>query len=95
MEMPMWPVLIIETRAYAIGKTIFEAQNQAAVLGSSMIDSLQQLNDLTGHVGQTPLAFSICTEGPHIEFGYNMLRRRIMCADTYYMNIFRACYGTL
>ena len=69
-----FPILVIEGKAYATGKTVFETQNQAAVFGGCMVNLRQQLNDLFEGVfsnlrgGKTYLAFSICTEGPQIEF---------------------------
>lgn len=71
---------MIEGKAYATGKTVFEAENQAAVSGSCMINLQRQLSGLFKAVfpsseriinpegGKTPLAFSICTQGPIIEF---------------------------
>lgn len=81
-----FPILVIEGKAYATGKTVFEAQNQAAVSGCCMVNLQQQLTDLFEGVfsnprgGKTPLAFSICTEGPHIEFWVHYTCRRTMCA---------------
>lgn len=75
-----FPILVIEGKAYATGKTVFEAENQAAVSGSCMINLQRQLSGLFKAVfpsseriinpegGKTPLAFSICTQGPIIEF---------------------------
>ncbi len=95
-----FPLLVIEGKAYATGKTVFEAQNQAAVSGGCMVNLRQQLNDLFGGVfsnlrgKKTPLAFSICTEGPQIEFWvhYALLEDNVR---SHYMNIFRTCYGSL
>lgn len=95
-----FPVLVIEGKAYATGKTVFEAQNQSAVSGSSMINLQQQLLDLFKGVFprtrrvKRPLAFSICTEGPHIEFWvhYDSSDSNVR---KHYMNILRTCYGSL
>ena len=95
-----FPVLVIEGKAYATGKTAFEAQNQAAVSGSCMVNLQQQLTDLFEGVfstlggGMTHLAFSICTEGPQIEFWvhYTLTEDNVR---SHYMNIFRTCYGSL
>lgn len=74
-----FPILVIEGKAYATGKTIFEAENQAAVSGSCMVNLQRQLTDLFTTVfpnpesrpdsegKKTPLAFPICTWGPIIE----------------------------
>ena len=65
-----------------------------------MVNLRQQLIDLFESVfsnpkgGKTPLAFSICTEGPQIEFWvhYILLEDNVR---SHYMNIFRTCYGSL
>ena len=95
-----FPILVIEGKAYATGKTAFEAQNQAVVTGSCMVNLQHQLTDLFESVfsnlkgEKTPLAFSICTEGPQIEFWvhYTLLEDNVR---SHYMNIFRTCYGSL
>ena len=95
-----FPILVIEGKAYATGKTVFEAQNQAAVSGGCMVNLRQQLTDLFEGVfsnlrgRKTPLAFSICTEGPQIEFWvhYALSEDNVR---SHYMNIFRTCYGSL
>lgn len=95
-----FPILVIEGKAYATGKTVFEAQNQAAVSGGCMVNLRQQLTDLFEGVftnlrgRKTHLAFSICTEGPQIEFWvhYALPEDNVR---SHYMNIFRTCYGSL
>ena len=96
-----FPLLVIEGKAYATGKTAFEAQNQAAIPGSSMVNLQQRFINLSTSIfpnvprkKSTPLAFSICSEGPQIEFWvhYAVLRDNVRC---HYMNIFRTCYGSL
>lgn len=95
-----FPILVIEGKAYATGKTVFEAQNQAAVSGGCMVNLRQQLTDLFEGVfpnlrgRKTHLAFSICTEGPQIEFWvhYALSEDNVR---SHYMNIFRTCYGSL
>ncbi|MCJ1258921.1 hypothetical protein MMC24_006755 [Lignoscripta atroalba] len=95
-----FPILVIEGKAYATGKTVFEAQNQAAVSGACMVNLRQQLTDLfegafsNPRGGKTHLAFSICTEGPQIEFWvhYALSEDNVR---SHYMNIFRTCYGSL
>ena len=65
---------MIEGKAYATGKTVFEAQNQAVISAGCMVNFRQQSTDVTEgvfsdlEVGKIPLAFSIGTEGPQIEF---------------------------
>jgi len=95
-----FPILAIEGKAYATGKTVFEAQNQAAVSGGCMVNLQQQLTNLFEGVfsnlrgRKTHLAFSICTEGPQIEFWvhYALSEDNVR---SHYMNIFRTCYGSL
>ncbi|KAL8792750.1 MAG: hypothetical protein Q9195_004637 [Heterodermia aff. obscurata] len=95
-----FPVLVIEGKAYATRETIFEAQNQAAVSGACMVNLRQQLNDISHEIsnkykdGKTRLAFSICTEGPQIEFWvhYALSEDGMRC---HYMNVFRTCHGSL
>ncbi|MCJ1405871.1 hypothetical protein MMC11_009101 [Xylographa trunciseda] len=95
-----FPILVIEGKAYATGKTVYEAQNQAAVSGACMINLQQQLTDLFEGVffnlrgRKIHLAFSICTEGPQIEFWvhYALSEDNVR---SHYMNIFRTCYASL
>lgn len=62
----LWfPSLVIEGETYATGKSLYEAQNQAAVSGSMMLVIQQQLSARVGcHSSGSPLAFFVCTEGP-------------------------------
>ena len=95
-----FPILVIEGKSYATGKTVFEAQNQAAVSGSCMVNLQQQFTDVFENAfpnskeEKTHLAFSICTEGPHIEFWvhYALTEDRVR---VHYMNIFKTCHGSL
>lgn len=95
-----FPMLVIEGKAYATGKAVFEAQNQAAVSGACMVNLRQQLIDLFEGVfptpggRKTPLAFSICTEGPHIEFWVHYALSEDS-VRSHYMNIFRTCHASL
>lgn len=101
-----FPLLVIEGKAYATGKTVFEAENQAAVSGSCMVNLQQQLTDLFQGVfpnsegspnlkgRKTPLAFSICTQGPVIEFWvHHFVLEENICM--HYMNLLNICYGSL
>lgn len=96
-----FPILVIEGKAYATGKTVFEAQNQAAVSGGCMVNLRQQLTDLFegvfsnfGGRERLQFAFSICTEGPQIEFWVHYALSEDS-VRSHYMNIFRTCYGSL
>ena len=63
-----FPFLPVEGKSYATGRTIYEAQNQAAVSGACSLKILHDLDDLVRKSdpacskGQ-PIVFSICTEG--------------------------------
>ena len=95
-----FPILVIEGKAYATEKSVFKAQNQAAVSRCCMVNLRQQLTDLFEGVfpnlggRKTHFAFSICTEGPQIEFWvhYALTEDNVR---SHYMNIFRTCYGSL
>ena len=96
-----FPTMVIEGKSYATGKPVFEAQNQAAVSGSCMIKLQQDLADLAGCTSsessspqKAPLAFSICTEGPHMELWvhYTTSEERTY---TYNMNILRTCHASI
>lgn len=72
----LFPFLIVEGKSYATGKTVFEAQNQAAVAGACALKILHDLADLADRADANsgsragvdhPLVFSICTEGPSHE----------------------------
>ncbi|KAL8979860.1 MAG: hypothetical protein Q9205_004905 [Flavoplaca limonia] len=95
-----FPILVIEGKSYSTGRTLFEAENQAAVSGSSMLNLQRQLTKLHDSVNpvsgekKPPLAFSVCTQGPilelwvhHLELEDNITR--------YHMNITAACHGSL
>ena len=63
-----FPSLNVEGKSYATGKSLYEAQNQAAVSGSMMLVIQHQLSELVvSHSPDSPLAFSICSEGPVME----------------------------
>ena len=67
-----FPLLGVEGKAYGTGKSMFEAENQAAVSGTYMLIIQRELAKLTerrspgSHQPKEPLAFSICHEGPDI-----------------------------
>jgi hypothetical protein len=91
--------MVVEGKAYATGRPIFEAQNQAAVYGSCMAKLQQTLADLTkeashgSYKSTAPLAFSICTEGPHIELWVHYI---VLFKDVweYHMNILKTCHAS-
>ena len=63
-----FPSLVVEGKSYATGKSLYEAQNQAAVSGSIMLIIQHRLSELAENKPlHSPLAFSVCSEGPVIE----------------------------
>ncbi|KAL8917752.1 MAG: hypothetical protein Q9172_005701 [Xanthocarpia lactea] len=100
-----FPILVIEGKAYATGKTLFEAENQAAVSGSSMLNVQRQLASLTDGIvdlshtdestnRKSPLAFSLCTQGPVLELWVHHV---VLKGNTtrYHMNLMAACHASL
>ena len=95
-----FPIQTFEGKAYATGRPVFEAENQAAVSGACMVNLQQQLTDLYESVfpdskeSQTPFAFSVCTEGPVIQFWvhYFLIEEGIRM---HYMNLLSICNGSL
>lgn len=77
-----FPTLVVEGKAYSTGKTLYEAQNQAAVSGSMMLVMQHQLYELAGsETSDFPLAFSICSQGPVLELWlhYNIFKGSARC----------------
>ncbi|KAL8765002.1 MAG: hypothetical protein Q9209_007772 [Squamulea sp. 1 TL-2023] len=95
-----FPILVIEGKAYTTGKTLFEAENQAAVSGSSMLNLQRQLASLhdsvkpTSQQRESPLAFSVCTQGPILELWVHHLETTDNITK-YHMNIIATCHGSL
>jgi hypothetical protein len=92
--------LVVEGKSYSTGKPVFEAPNQAAVSGSCMTNLQHMLTDLTKRASpgtyhsKAPLAFSICTEGPHMELWvhYTTLTEGVRM---YNMNILKTCHASI
>ena len=91
-----FPPMVIEGKAYATGKPMFEAQNQAAVSGSCIINLQHKLAELTeltspgSYRGKDPLAFSICTEGTIMQLWVHY-SRLVDDVRIYNMNALRIC----
>lgn len=92
-----FPLMVVEGKSYTTGRTIFEAQNQAAVSGSCMTNMQHKLADLVHRTPSVPsyqdgdpLAFSICTEGPTLEVWVHYTTNRDG-VRFYHMNILRGC----
>ena len=96
-----FPSLVVEGKSYATGKTIYEAENQAAASGSCMLVVQHQLDDLTrrrsprpeSHQSKEPLAFSICSEGP-IMLLYVHYTTSVQGARFYNMHLLEVCHAT-
>lgn len=95
-----FPVLVVEGKSYSTGKFVFEAQNQAAVSGSCMMKMQHQLASLFdpfasgSHEKKGPLAFSICTEGPHMEL-WAHYTTSVSGRRNYNMNLLQTCHALL
>ena len=95
-----FPPVVVEGKGYGTGKTMFEAENQAAVSGSCMLLVQRQLAELTeerspgSHRHKEPLAFSICHEGPDITLWvhYNTWFGGV---PYYNMHLLAQCHTTL
>ena len=95
-----FPHMVVEGKSYSTGKPVFQAQNQAAISGSCMTNLQHMLADLTeraspgSYHSKAPLAFSICTEGPHMELWvhYTTLTEGVR---KYNMNILKTCHASL
>lgn len=95
-----FPPLVVEGKSYSAGKTIFEAQNQAAVSGpcmtnlQHMLSELAQLNCVQPLPSRKePLAFSICSEGPILQLWvhYTTLVDKVRIHN---MNILKICHAS-
>lgn len=98
-----FPFLMVEAKSSATGGNLYQAQNQAAVSGSSALQIFRNLSDLqdiqdsyrrNGPAGYDDsgltdlnLAFSITTEGPTHELWLHLRR---FCDDEFYM----VCMGS-
>ena len=98
--LPMcFPPMVVEGKSYSTGKTVFEAQNQAAVSGAYMTDMQHNVAKFTestchgSHQSKEPLAFSICTEGPMVQLWvhYTTLMDNVRM---YHMNILKICHAS-
>lgn len=95
-----FPMLVVEGKSYSTGRCVFEAQNQAAVAGSCMMNIQRQLAKLTESVApgsdqkKEPLAFSLCTEGPHMELWVHYTTS-VDGTCKYNMSILQTCHASL
>ena len=95
-----FPSMVVEGKSYSTGRTIFEAQNQAAVSGSCMTNLQHNLAELTeraspgSYHSKEPLAFSICTEGPYMELWVHYTTS-VDGARMYHMKLLKICHASL
>ncbi|MCJ1463129.1 hypothetical protein MMC07_001734 [Pseudocyphellaria aurata] len=95
-----FPFLIVEGKSYATCRTIYEAQNQAAVSGACALNILHDLSNLSNLVNNanseslsktTPIVFSITTEGPIHELWAHYMT--MQDGDRLYqMSIIQSCH---
>lgn len=94
-----FPSIVVEGKSYATGKSIYEAENQAAGSGSCMLVIQHQLDDLTerrspgSHQSKEPLAFSICSEGP-IMLLWVHYTTSVQGARFFNMHLLETCHAT-
>ena len=95
-----FPSMVVEGKSYGTGKSMYEAENQAAVSGSCMLVMQLRLAELTKrcsrgpHQSKEPLAFSICHEGPIMQL---WLHYTTTVRDARFLNLhlLAQCHPTL
>ena len=94
-----FPPMVVEVKSYSNGKTVYEGQNQAAVAGAYMTDlqhKLANFTESTSHgprQSKEPLAFSVCTEGPVLQFWVHYITMKDDERE-YKMNILKICHAS-
>ena len=94
-----FPSIVVEGKSYATGKSVYEAENQAAVSGSCMLAVQHQLDHLAerrspgSHQSQEHLAFSICSEGPMMLL-YVHFTTSLQSARFHNMHFLKSCHAT-
>lgn len=95
----VFPFAVVEGKSYSTGKSIFQAQNQAAISGACALKMQLDLEDVTSRAAQKsdePLIFSqpppflffpVCTEGPIHEL-YGLIILLIWMAREYFLRRF-------
>ena len=94
-----FPPMVVEAESYSTGKTVFEAQNQAAVSEAYMTDMQHKVANFTkstchgSRQVKEPLAFSTCAEGPMLQLWvhYTNMKGNVR---QYHMNIIRFCHAS-
>ena len=94
-----FPPMVVEVKSYSNRKSVYEGQNQAAVSGAYMTDLQHKLAKFTGSTGhgsrqsKEPLAFSVCTEGPVLQFWVHYITMKDDERE-YKMNILKICHAS-
>lgn len=92
-----FPFMVFEGKSYATGKTIYEAQNQAAVSGACALEILHRLDDLVqktkpgSRSKENHIVFSICTQGPIHELWAHYTTKREDGGRVYNSKIWKSC----
>ena len=94
-----FPSMVVEGKSYATGRSMYEAENQAAVSGSCMLVIQQQLTSLTqqllpGSISKEPLSFSITHEGPILLLWAHYLAY-VGSVRFYNAHVMRICHVTI
>ncbi|KAK5444199.1 hypothetical protein LTS15_010552 [Exophiala xenobiotica] len=96
-----FPSLVVEGKSYATGRNMYEAENQVAVAGSSMLVMQDRLAEFTERCSpgthgslKEPLAFSVTQEGPIM-----LLWVHYITSDEnvrfYNMHVLSICHATI
>ena len=95
-----FPSLVVEGKSYATGKSMYEAENQAAGSGSSMLAMQGHLAELTeryspgSYENKEPLAFSVTHEGPLMLLWVHYITS-LEDARFYNMHVMGICHTTI
>lgn len=95
-----FPSLVVEGKSYAIGRSMYEAENQAAGSGSCMLVIQSRLAELTErrsagtYQGKEPLAFSITHEGPILLLWLHYITS-LENARFYNLHVLSVCHATI
>ena len=101
-----FPFAVVEGKSHSTGKSVFEAQNQAAVSGACALKIQLDLDNLTKQVIKASdasdsapkapplLFFSVCTQGPHHELWAHYATKEDG-VPSFNSSLQRTCHGTL
>ena len=95
-----FPSIVVEGKSYATGKSMYEAENQAAGSGSCMLVMQGRLVELTErcspetHESKDPIAFSITHEGPILLLWLHYITS-LENARFYNLHVLKICHATI